>query len=123
MGSSELQIQTDSGLISMPNNVCCVVVEYLPGGALKSFLIKNRRRKLAFKVVIQLALDMARGYSYFYSEFFPPCNSDLVLVENKDRLVICFNRSNRIHLDMQTELSSLSEDCPQRCKDREHAVG
>lgn len=62
MGSAELQIQTDSGLISMPNNVCCVVVEYLAGGTLKSYLIKNRRRKLAFKVVIQLALDLARGY-------------------------------------------------------------
>lgn len=125
MGSSELQIQTDSGLISMPNNICCVVVEYLPGGALKSFLIKNRRRKLAFKVVIQLALDMARGYSSSFSfpEFFTQCNSDLVLVENKDRLITCFDRSNRIHLDMQSELSSLSEDCPQRCKDREHAVG
>jgi hypothetical protein len=37
-------------------------VEYLPGGALKSYLIKNRRRKLAFKVVVELALDLARGY-------------------------------------------------------------
>lgn len=46
----------------MPRNICCVVVEYLPGGALKSYLIKNRRRKLAFKVVVQLALDLARGY-------------------------------------------------------------
>ena len=62
MGSSELQVQTENGLISMPSNICCVVVEYLPGGALKSYLIKNRRRKLAFKVVIQLALDLARGY-------------------------------------------------------------
>lgn len=61
MGSSELQVQTENGLINMPNNVCCVIVEYLPGGALKSYLIKNRRRKLAFKVVIQLALDLARG--------------------------------------------------------------
>lgn len=61
MGSAELQIQTDDGLISMPSNVCCVVVEYLPGG-LKTYLIKNRRRKLPFKVVIQLALDLARGY-------------------------------------------------------------
>ncbi|GAB4846777.1 hypothetical protein Ancab_025785 [Ancistrocladus abbreviatus] len=46
----------------MPTNVCCVVLEYLPGGALKSFLTKNRRRKLAFKLVIQLALDLARGF-------------------------------------------------------------
>lgn len=61
MGSSDLTIQTDNGHIGMPRNVCCVVVEYLPGGALKNFLIKNRRRKLTFKVVIQLSLDLARG--------------------------------------------------------------
>lgn len=63
MGSSELLIQTANGQIGMPSNICCVVVEYLPGGALKSYLIKNRRRKLAFKVVIELALDLARGYA------------------------------------------------------------
>nr|AFK43156.1 unknown [Lotus japonicus] len=68
MGSSELRIQTDNGLISMPSNICCVVVEYLAGGTLKSYLIKNRRRKLAFKVVIQLALDLARGLSYLHSQ-------------------------------------------------------
>ncbi|KAK1564927.1 hypothetical protein Q3G72_014884 [Acer saccharum] len=68
MGSSELQIQTENGLMGMPSNVCCVVVEYLPGGALKSYLIKNRRRKLAFKVVVQLALDLARGLSYLHSQ-------------------------------------------------------
>ncbi|KAF2616199.1 hypothetical protein F2Q70_00009078 [Brassica cretica] len=62
MGASGLQLQTESGPLAMPNNICCVVVEYLQGGALKSFLIKNRRRKLAFKVVVQLALDLARGY-------------------------------------------------------------
>lgn len=61
MGSSDLTVQTENGQIGMPRNVCCVVVEYLPGGALKNFLIKNRRRKLAFKVVIQLSLDLARG--------------------------------------------------------------
>jgi len=61
MGASGLQIQTENGEISMPNNICCVVVEYLPGGALKNYLIKNRKRKLPFKVVVQLALDLARG--------------------------------------------------------------
>ncbi|KAJ6751670.1 hypothetical protein OIU85_002130 [Salix viminalis] len=68
IGSSELNIQTENGHIGMPSNVCCVVVEYCPGGALKSYLIKNRRRKLAFKVVIQLALDLARGLSYLHSK-------------------------------------------------------
>ena len=61
MGASDLTILTDNGHVGMPRNMCCVVVEYLPGGTLKSYLIKNRRRKLAFKVVIQLALDLARG--------------------------------------------------------------
>ncbi|KAL0417006.1 UNVERIFIED_CONTAM: putative serine/threonine-protein kinase DDB [Sesamum latifolium] len=61
MGSSDLNIQTENGHIGMPSNICCVVVEYLPGGALKSYLIKNRRKKLAFKVVVQMALDLARG--------------------------------------------------------------
>lgn len=62
MGSSDLNIQTENGHIGMPSNICCVVVEYLPGGALKNYLIKNRRKKLAFKVVVQMALDLARGY-------------------------------------------------------------
>ncbi|XVE83951.1 hypothetical protein DITRI_Ditri16bG0130100 [Diplodiscus trichospermus] len=68
MGTLELNIQTENGHIGMPSNVCCVVVEYCPGGALKSYLIKNRRRKLAFKVVVQLALDLVRGLSYLHSK-------------------------------------------------------
>ena len=61
MGARDLNIQTENGNIGMPSNVCCVIVEYLAGGTLKTFLIKNRRRKLAFKVVVQIALDLARG--------------------------------------------------------------
>uniref|UniRef100_A0A1J3DC52 non-specific serine/threonine protein kinase n=1 Tax=Noccaea caerulescens TaxID=107243 RepID=A0A1J3DC52_NOCCA len=68
MGTSEMSIQTENGQMGMPSNVCCVIVEYCPGGALKSFLIKTRRRKLAFKVVIQLSLDLARGLSYLHSQ-------------------------------------------------------
>ncbi|XP_042015786.1 serine/threonine-protein kinase STY13-like [Salvia splendens] len=68
MGSSGLNIQTENGHIGMPSNICCVVVEYLPGGALKNYLIKFRRKKLAFKVVVQMALDLARGLSYLHSQ-------------------------------------------------------
>lgn len=70
MGSTDLNVQTENGQLSMPSNICCVVVEYLPGGALKSYLIKNRRRKLAFKVVIQLALDLARGWGRAFHFFY-----------------------------------------------------
>ncbi|KAM0033684.1 putative dual-specificity kinase TKL-Pl-4 family [Helianthus debilis subsp. tardiflorus] len=68
MGTPELNIQGDNGHFGVPRNSCCVVVEYLPGGALKSFLIKNRRKKLAFKVVMQLALDLARGLNYLHTK-------------------------------------------------------
>ena len=47
--------------INLPGRACCVVVEYLPGGTLKQYLIRNSRQKLAFKVVMQLALDLSRG--------------------------------------------------------------
>ncbi|KAL8475495.1 hypothetical protein ACS0TY_028230 [Phlomoides rotata] len=68
MGATELNLQKDNGHFGVPHNVCCVVVEYLPGGTLKNFLIKNSRTKLAFKVVMQLALDLARGLSYLHSQ-------------------------------------------------------
>ncbi|CAK7346543.1 unnamed protein product [Dovyalis caffra] len=72
MGTSNLKIPPKSSssesVNSPPSRACCVVVEYLPGGTLKKFLIRNRRKKLAFKIVIQLALDLSRGLSYLHSE-------------------------------------------------------
>nr|KJB23020.1 hypothetical protein B456_004G077900 [Gossypium raimondii] len=72
MGTSNLKIPTKDGISennnSLPARACCVVVEYLPGGTLKNFLIRNRRKKLAFKVVIQIALDLSRGLSYLHSK-------------------------------------------------------
>ncbi|KAF3796070.1 Serine/threonine-protein kinase [Nymphaea thermarum] len=71
MGTSELKIPARSSSNNfhetIPARACCVVVEYLPAGTLKQYLIKNRRRKLAFKVVIQIALDLSRGLSYLHS--------------------------------------------------------
>lgn len=65
MGTTDLKIpqknSTSSGQTSLPTQACCVVVEYLPRGTLKQYLIKNRRKKLAYKVVVQLALDLSRG--------------------------------------------------------------
>ena len=64
MGTSNLKVPTQSLPLAgdrFPTRACCVVVEYLPGGTLKQYLIRNRRKKLAFKIVIQLALDLSRG--------------------------------------------------------------
>jgi len=72
MGTSDLRIPqknaTSNDRSSLPARACCVVVEYLAGGTLKQYLIKNRRKKLAYKIVIQLALDLARGLSYLHSK-------------------------------------------------------
>jgi len=72
LGTSDFKIPSEvslnDGQLQVPSNICCVVVEYLAGGTLKSFLIKNRRQKLAFKVVVQIALDISRGLNYLHSQ-------------------------------------------------------
>ncbi|KAF0914646.1 hypothetical protein E2562_031111 [Oryza meyeriana var. granulata] len=47
---------------------CVVVVEFQHGGTLKTLLYKHRDKKLPYKKVVQLALDMARGLSYLHGE-------------------------------------------------------
>eukprot|EP00897_Mesotaenium_endlicherianum_P008639 jgi/Mesen1/7803/ME000408S06912 len=56
------------GGMRVSGNICCVVVEYVPGGNLKDYLIRHRRKKLPLKTVVQLALDMARGLDYLHSK-------------------------------------------------------
>ncbi|KAK6122688.1 hypothetical protein DH2020_043572 [Rehmannia glutinosa] len=71
MGTSQFKIPSKNpsdGFTSLPSRACCVVVEFLSGGTLKKFLFKNRKKKLAFKIVIQLALDLSRGLSYLHSK-------------------------------------------------------
>ncbi|XP_020672546.1 serine/threonine-protein kinase STY13 isoform X2 [Dendrobium catenatum] len=65
MGTADLKIPSSN---SLPAPACCVIVEYVPGGTLKQYLIRHSRRKLPFKVVIQLALDLAHGLSYLHSK-------------------------------------------------------
>ena len=70
MSTSGLKCHTHNKRIDMQNNSACVIIEYLPRGTLKSYLIKNRERKLAFKIVIRIALDLARGSDKFLSQFY-----------------------------------------------------
>jgi serine/threonine protein kinase len=69
-GNSSLRIPSDAddGFRHVPKNVCCVVVEYLAGGTLKDYLNRNRWKKLPDKVVVELALDVARGLAYLHSQ-------------------------------------------------------
>ncbi|XP_042057525.1 serine/threonine-protein kinase STY13-like [Salvia splendens] len=71
IGTANLKLPSEGTLAasfnSLPSRACCVVVEYIPGGTLKKLLIKNSKKKLGFKIVVQLALDLARGLSYLHS--------------------------------------------------------
>ncbi|KAL3525150.1 hypothetical protein ACH5RR_013522 [Cinchona calisaya] len=51
-----------------PRKGCCMAAEFLQGGTLRSYLRKNRFKKLLFHIVIRLALDVARGLCYLHSQ-------------------------------------------------------
>eukprot|EP01018_Ginkgo_biloba_P002385 Gb_17557 [translate_table: standard] len=70
VGSSELVIHSNGSARTMQDqsNICCVVLEYLPGGTLKSFLSKSGGKRLPLNDVINLALDLAKGLSYLHSK-------------------------------------------------------
>ncbi len=46
----------------------CIVMEYLPGGSLRSFLEKNNPGSIPLKTVVMMALDVARGMTYLHSQ-------------------------------------------------------
>ncbi|XP_002969519.2 serine/threonine-protein kinase HT1 [Selaginella moellendorffii] len=48
--------------------VCCVVTEYLAGGSLKDFLRSNGGAALPLRMVVDMALDIARGIRYLHSQ-------------------------------------------------------
>ncbi|CAL4935898.1 unnamed protein product [Urochloa decumbens] len=72
MGTSQLKIpkkgSTSSSGRPVPNDCCVVVVDYLHGGTLKTLLYNHRDKKLSYKKVVHLALDLARGLSYLHSK-------------------------------------------------------
>ncbi|KAK7343606.1 hypothetical protein VNO77_12484 [Canavalia gladiata] len=89
MGTSNLKIPaTTTGQHSLPSKACSVIAEFLPGGTLSQFLLKNRMNKLPYKVVIQLALDMARGLSYLHSKniVHRDVKSDNMLLDDNQNL-------------------------------------
>ncbi|KAK4364349.1 hypothetical protein RND71_015707 [Anisodus tanguticus] len=54
MGTSNLKIPSKNpseDYTTYPSRACCVLVEFLHGGTLKNYLFKNRKKKLAFKIV------------------------------------------------------------------------
>ncbi|PWA76938.1 protein kinase superfamily protein [Artemisia annua] len=68
MGTSELNIPSDEGKTCLRDGSCCVVVEYVPGGTLKKYLIENIKKKLSLRTVVKISLELARGLSYLHSK-------------------------------------------------------
>lgn len=65
---SEIKMKCQKGVV-LPVDGCCIVVEYVPGGTLRSYLSKRTmKKKLPLDTIIQLALDVAKGLSYLHSE-------------------------------------------------------
>ncbi|AQK63032.1 Protein kinase superfamily protein [Zea mays] len=80
MGTSQLKIPRKQGSTSTsssssscggrtaPNECCVVVVEFQHGGTLKTLLYNHRDKKLSYRKVVRLALDLARGLNYLHSK-------------------------------------------------------
>ncbi|XP_066380202.1 serine/threonine-protein kinase 52-like [Miscanthus floridulus] len=75
MGTSQLKIPTKGSTSSSscggrtaPNECCVVVVEFQHGGTLKTLMYNHRDKKLSYRKVVRLALDLARGLSYLHSK-------------------------------------------------------
>ncbi|KAI3717425.1 hypothetical protein L1987_69030 [Smallanthus sonchifolius] len=66
----------------------CIVSEYVKRGSLRSYLFKNRDRKLPMKTVYQFALDIAKGLSYLHSKkiILRDVKPDNILIDNQNRM-------------------------------------
>lgn len=48
--------------------VCCLIMEYVPGGSLRAFLRKYEPGSIPVKTIISMALDVALGMEYLHSQ-------------------------------------------------------
>ncbi|XP_076941532.1 serine/threonine-protein kinase 54-like [Bidens hawaiensis] len=67
---------------------CCIVSEFVKGGSLRSYLLKNRKKKLPMKTVIQFALDIAKGLRYLHSKriIHHDVKPENILIDNQNKL-------------------------------------
>jgi tRNA A-37 threonylcarbamoyl transferase component Bud32 len=48
--------------------VCCLIMEYVPGGSLRAFLRKLEKGSMPMTTVLSMALDVALGMEYLHSQ-------------------------------------------------------
>ncbi|XP_078163691.1 serine/threonine-protein kinase 52-like [Carex rostrata] len=93
MVPSDLRLPSDKGKAeygAISTRAVCVVLEFLSGGTLKQYLIKNRAKRLPFDVFLRLALDLARGLEYLHSQriVHRDVKTENMLLDNEKNLKI-----------------------------------
>ncbi|KAJ8759042.1 hypothetical protein K2173_003280 [Erythroxylum novogranatense] len=94
----------------LAGNVCGIVSEYYPGGTLKSYLFNNRERKLPFKTVMHLALDLARGLAYLHSKnvVHRGIKAENMLLDEDQTLKVADFGVSRIQASVTSEMTGLT---------------
>ncbi|KAK4357548.1 hypothetical protein RND71_023158 [Anisodus tanguticus] len=103
---SEIKIKCQKGAVAVDG--CCIVVEYVPKGTLRSYLSKyTMKKKLPLDTVIQLALDAAKGLSYLHSQkiVHRDVKTDNLTLDKKERVTL-------IDFGLFSEFFSLGLDYP-----------
>ncbi|XP_004309028.1 PREDICTED: serine/threonine-protein kinase HT1-like [Fragaria vesca subsp. vesca] len=95
------------GATTIVSNSAWVISEYVPGGTLRSHLKKFRERKLPFKVVLQLALDLAKGLSYLHSKniVHRDVKTDNLLLDKNERVKIADFGVSRLEASILSEMT------------------
>ncbi|CAI8602583.1 unnamed protein product [Vicia faba] len=122
MGTTNLKIPSKNSIDNqetLPSRTCCVIAEFLTGGTLKQYLIKNRGKKLAYKIVVQLVLDLSKGLSYLHSKkiVHHDVKSENMLLDGNQNLKIADFRVARVDAmnpsDMTGEIGTLNYMAPE----------
>nr|XP_025884468.1 serine/threonine-protein kinase STY13-like [Solanum lycopersicum] len=92
------------------NGYCCIVVEYVGGGTLQSYLYKHTilKKKLPLDTTIQVALDVAKGLNYIHSNkiVHRDVKTKNLLVDKNGRVkIIDFGISSKFYSPMMVGTS------------------
>ncbi|OMO52792.1 hypothetical protein COLO4_36968 [Corchorus olitorius] len=100
----EFILRAETGEIRL-NNMSYIVVEHVCGDPLNYFLSKHSEEKLNFKIVIQLALHLARGLAYLHSKklIHGHVKTENILIDTNFQLKITDFETSNVEISNQEE--------------------